>query len=113
MLGQFIAKLDSVNKAKAMIELAGYAHLFVQSSSCGVGGSFPGSRMSAARIGPQTARVILASCPFLEQHKTVTIEEKDRKRPVKPAFTMNLHLFAGTYLSIIFVDEYHILHLCS
>ena len=65
------------------------------------------SRMTTARIGPETPRMIFCLCSFLEKQLTVRAKNKYRECPVQCPFAMRYEFFRNANFLVIGIHQNH------
>src|SRR5262249_19796299 len=90
-------------------QVAGDAELLVEAPARRGDGALARTRMPAARIRPQPARVIFLRIALLQPDPPAIVNDEDRERPVKPPGTMHRGLAGLARGGVAFVDQDEVL----
>lgn len=106
VLDQPVFEIRPVRERAARREGDADSHLFPKSPLGRLSHVFARSRMPAARVRPEAARVVFPLGALLKQHAPLVIADKNGKRSMQRASLMSAELFLGPDLAIVAVDEY-------
>jgi hypothetical protein len=102
-----VVEIGPIHDLKRVTEPTRKTHFFRESARGRGSGRLAGPGMAAARIRPESRRVVLAGCPPLDQQPAILVEYKHRKRPVELAFTMRADLLFRANDVVVSIDEGH------
>src|SRR4249919_3243939 len=65
--------------------------------------------MTAAGVRPKSPAMIFVECPLVQQHLSLTVENKNAKGPVQLSLTVSFQLLHCPDRFILLVHQYHFL----
>ena len=107
MFDQAVVQHTPVDESERTLERAVEPHLLTQPPVRGALRRLSGTWVAAARIRPQTSRMVLGRRPLLEQHLPCPVEHEHRDRPMQRSGEMSVHLGFCPKLPVVLVDQNH------
>jgi len=102
-LDETVSHLERVLNRTDAKQIAIEPHFFVQAPVRRSRDVLPGTWMTAARVRPETARVILHWRPLLKQQFVAVVEDEHRKGAVPPSMNVRLHFLGKPDAPILFI----------
>jgi hypothetical protein len=105
VLPQSMVELGPITGKKSKPERIAHAELLVETATGGRHGPLARTRMPAARIRPQPARMVFARVSLLQQDAAAPVDQEDRERAMQQALLMDRQLGRGSRGPVAFIDQ--------
>ena len=99
-----------IYKGEDLVQVAGHAHLLLE-SPCG--GLFHGcavARVAAAGVGPEAGGVVFRQGALLQQQLAFAVEDEYGEGTVETGHDVCGHLLHDAYLGIVMIDKDYVFH---